>query len=78
VGVGPKADLVDYHRRHRDGVAAAAGPVGRQLLTRFGDLVELETEQPAMLVDPGQQQLPDRELNCRFVNLPAGYSVTIV
>jgi hypothetical protein len=36
---------------------AGPGPFGRQLLPRFGDLVELETEQPAMLVDAGQQQL---------------------
>jgi hypothetical protein len=31
-----------------------------------------------MLVDAGQQQLPDSRLNGRFVNLPAGHGVTIV
>ena len=42
LGVGPQADLVEHHRRHRDGVAATAGPFGCQLLAGFGDLVELE------------------------------------
>ena len=76
--MGPQADLVDHHRRHRDGVPAAAGPLGRQLLAGLGDLVELEAEQPTVFVDAGQQQLPDGGLNGRFVNLPAGYGVTIV
>jgi hypothetical protein len=47
-------------------------------LAALGSLVELEAEQPTMLVNAGQQQLPDGGLNGRFVNLPAGDGVTIV
>jgi hypothetical protein len=54
------------------------GPLRRQLLGGLADLVELETEQPAVFVDASQQQLVDGGLNGRCVNLSAGYGVTIV
>jgi hypothetical protein len=58
-GVGPQADLVEHHRRHRDGVPARPRPLGCQLLPGFGDLVELKAEQPTVFVDAGQQQFVD-------------------
>jgi hypothetical protein len=74
-GVGPQPDLVDHHRRHRDGVPAAAGPFGCQLLAGFGDLGELEGEEPTVFVDARQQQLVDCGF-CRFGgNLPRGQTV---
>jgi hypothetical protein len=72
-GVGPQADLVDHHRRHRDGVPATAGPFRVELFAGFGDLVELETEQ-TVFVDAGQQQLAGGGGDGRFVSPPAAKS----
>jgi predicted DNA-binding transcriptional regulator AlpA len=57
--VSPQTDLIDHHLGHGQGVAARPGPLRRQLLARLRYLVELEAEQPTMLVDAGQPQLPD-------------------
>jgi hypothetical protein len=53
-GVGPQSDLVDHHRRHGDGVPAGPSPLGVELFRRLGDLLELDLEQAAVLIDPGQ------------------------
>ena len=78
--MGPQADLVDHHRSHRDGVPATAGPFRVELFAGFGDLVELETEQPTVFIDAGQQQLAGGGGDGRFVNqghYVLGYSITV-
>ncbi len=50
-----------------------AGPFGCQLLASFGDLVELEAEQPTLLIDPREQQLEGGGGDGRFV--PVGFCI---
>jgi hypothetical protein len=78
VGRGPAGGSRRHHAAHRQSVPAAAGPFRVELFAGFGDRVELETEQPAMLVDAGQQQLAGGGGDGRFVNLPAGRQVVTI
>jgi hypothetical protein len=56
-GVGPQADLVDHHRRHRDGVAARPRPLWRPLSGHALDLVEELGRAGRDLVDLSRQQV---------------------